>query len=58
MKHSEIQTKAPRVLKWRRWKVRLKFWLRDLAEAVEADAQRRLRHRESMRKLKESGLIG
>lgn len=58
MKHSEIQTKAPRVFKWRRWKVQLKFWLRGFAAIVEADAQRRLRHREAMRKLKESGLIG
>jgi len=58
MRHSAIQTKAPRLLKWRRWKVQLKFWLRDVAERIDADAKRRLRHREAMLRLKGSGRIG
>lgn len=57
MRHSEIQTKAPRVFKWRRWKVQLKFWLRDLAESVDSDSRRRVRHREALQRLKEAGRI-
>jgi len=43
MKHSEIQTKAPRILKWRRWRATLKNRCREFKalQAVERKADKR-----------------
>ena len=57
MKRSEIQTRAPRVLKWRRWRVVTKFKLRALRKALDQEKRAHRRAKKLVRELSKAGHV-